>query len=642
MAGHRSLDPAVVVRIHPGQSLQRFSVASVACGSYVLGMIWAAHCKRSVVPALLLVVASSGGWLDAVEGQVVTGGSDTTTVVVEPGSIVERARAAQAQFERRRLRLFPLSLGGTGGTCDEHVGRFCTWYGEGEWYPVPEDEKIVEMRRELIALLDSLQSDAPSSEWILGQRVWYRSEGGAWEAARRAAEACGAMDSWWCLALEGFALHGLGRFEEAERTFARALEQMDPDRAQAWAFPRWAVDSDTRRLFDDADDDAARRHLREQMWSLADPLYLVPGNDRLTAHFARRTAAALRDGARNPFRIRWGRDLDELTIRHGWEVGWERSPARDFSTLDNAIGHKHPEGREYMPPGKALQNPARANVEDLRPDRRRPRSLYSPEYAPVLLPMESQFAVFPRGRNMVLVSTHFLPDDTTYHSGHAHALPWLEPGSQRGQPDEIGLFALPLTGTDPIGTRARGVREGALRLEVPTEAYVVSLESWNPDGRRAGRQRFGLEPRAAPEDVATLSDVLILRPTEYAPATLEAALEYALPRAQILPGQTFAIGWEVVGLGFRPEALYFELSVHRTDRGVLRRVGEFLRLSNPPQPLALSWEEAGPGEPAHVFRYLDLDLPVLAEGEYELNLVLKTANRSDAVTRKRFRVSAAR
>lgn len=578
----------------------------------------------------------------AASGQLPEAAPDTTPLVADSSDLASVGRAAQARFERRRLHHLPISYSVGGGSCDEHVGRFCTWYSEGEWYPVPEAPEIVRLRAELLATLDSLQAELPGDGWLLGQRVWYRAEGGDWEGALRAATACAGAERWWCAALEGFALHGLGRFVPAERAFARALEQMDPERAETWRLPRRAVDPDLRSRLDDLREDAPEPDtvaaLLDRVWTLADPLWLVEGNDRLTAHYARWTVSTLREEARNPFHIGWGRDLEELTLRHGWEVGWERSPRRDFAALDHVTGHKHPEGRDYMPPGRVVDAPATASAEDLRADRRTPRSLHAPDYAPVLLPMEGQVAVFPRAREMVVVSTHFLPEDTTFHARHDHPLPWLEPGDQVGAPDRIGLYAVEAGGGRPTGVTETGSSEGALLLRLPTGAWVVSAESWSPALRRAGRLRLGVPARPAPEDVATLSDLLLLRPASDEPTVLEAALPAALPRARILPGETFAIAWEVAGLGFRPETLRFAVSVERTDRGVVRRIGEFLGLADRPQPLALSWEEPAPDEPGPAFHYLELDLPPLDPGEYRIRLTLSTADRTDAVAVRTFEV----
>lgn len=594
------------------------------------------ECGSLFVAALLCTAAIP----TALCGQVAVGTRDTTVLRADPGDVLGSARAAQAVFERRRVRYLPLSLGSSGGICDEYVGRFCTWYSEGEWYPTPERDEIVQMRSELIAHLDSLQALSLTDDWILGQRVWYRSETGAWDAALASARDCGSVEGWWCAALEGFALHGLGNFTASANAFARALSQMKPAQALSWRLPGRAIDPSVRRLLEDleADPDSLARVL-DRVWSLADPLYLVAGNDRLTAHYARWTVATLRERARNPFHIRWGSDLEELTIRHGWEMGWERSPARgSFSSLDHVVGHKHPEGRDYMPSLEAIEHPASAPSELLTADRRRPRSLYSPAYAPVLLPMEGQVALFPRGETTVVVTTHFLPDDTTFHAEHHHPLPWMEPGEQADMPDRIGLFAVPVDGGPVYQRVARGRVEGTLMLEVPTSDYVISAESWSPERRRAGRFRVGVAGRAAPDDVVTLSDILLLRPSETEPEELEAAVGHALARPRIRPGQTFAIGWEVMGLGFRREVVRFEVSIERTDRGVLSRLGAFFHLSDRPQPLVLSWEEAGPYEPTYYFRYLNLDLPQLDPGSYEIRLVLSTAERSDAVATRAFEV----
>jgi len=589
------------------------------------------------VSLFLVLLGSSGG--EPLAAQVTEGKPDTTLVVADPGDIASVARAAQALFERRRLRHLPLSLGASGGTCDEHVGRFCTWYGEGEWFPVPESDVILTLRSELLATLDSLQSLAPADDWILGQRVWYRSEGGDWDGALGVARACRDGDEWWCAALGGFALHGLDRFVEAQAQFEHALAGMGEARAREWRVPDWTADPHLRDLLEDAayapDVEAA---LLERMWRMADPLYLVDGNDRLTAHYARWTVATLRDRARNPFHISWGRDLDELTVRHGWEMGWERSTSRSFAIVDGVIGHKHPEGRDYMPAGQSVEDPANATAHDLSPGKLTPRSLYAPRYAPVLLPMGGQVAVFPRGPRMVIVATSFLPEDTTFHVGHRHALPWMEPHEQAGLPDRRGLFASPLEGGRAIERVTVGGSDGTSMIDVPLGSYLVSSESWSPERRRAGRLRRGVAARPAPEDIATLSDILLLRSASPSPPTLEAALDRTLLRPRVRSGEPFAIGWEIAGLGFRPEVLHFEVSVGRTDRGFIGRVGDFLHLSSPPRPLILSWEEPGPDDPGYHFRSLDLDVPALEPGQYEIRLVLRSADRTDAVTTRTLQV----
>ena len=572
--------------------------------------------------------------------QIVAPEIDTVVAVVDSSGVLRVARAAQARFERQRIRYFPLTLGSTGRTCDERIGRFCSWYDEGDWYPRPEVAEIGELREELLALLDSVQVVLPGDEWLLGQRVWYLSEDGRWEEALRAARSCGSAEPWWCAALEGFSLHGLEKYIDADRSFSVALELMDTERARRWRVPHWIMDGDGQDVLEEAEDTSSDflDNVLERLWLFADPLYLVEGNDRKTSHYARWTVATIREEARNPYRISWGKDLEELTIRHGWELGWDRTSDPGFTNVEHVIGHKHPEGRDYMPSGAVLSTPSLAEPEDLRADLERPRSLYAPSYAPILLPMEGQVALFPRGNRVVVVGTHFLPDDTTRHAGHNHPVPWLNPGTQAGMLDRAGIFLVPLDGARIESAQTMGHTEGVLSLEAPAGSYLLSTETWSPEQRRAGRLRMGIESHPVPEDVASLSDILMLKSFSEEPEVLEAALPQALRQTEILPGQTFAIAWEVSGLGFRSETLLFEVSVSRTSQGVLRQIAEFLRITKRTQPLRLSWEEPGPPSPGSVFRYLNLDLPNLKAGKYEIRLVLKTAGRTDAVSTRVFTV----
>jgi len=600
-----------------------------------------ASLRVALFAAALWVVATVGA-----NGQTVVGGLDTTAVVPDPADIVSVARAAQSRFERRRIRLLPLSYEPFGGSCDEVVGRICTTYGEGEWYPQPERPEIIALRSELLAELDSLQRLAPDAAWILGQRAWYRAEGGDWDGAITTARGCGdagnrrggAVDRWWCHALEGFGLHGAGRYVESEAAFQRALVLMDDERARRWRVPRWPVDAKARDLIDGAQDGETRAAVVDRLWALGDPLYLVEGNDRLTAHYARWTVTELRERARNPFRLSWADDLSELTVRHGWQVGWERAPARDFSTVDHVIGHQHPLGRDYLPSGETLQVPESGPPESFRPNMRRPRSLYAPGYAPVLLPMDAQIGVFPRVDGVVVLSGHRLPPDTTFHAGHDHPVPWLDPGDQAGMPDRLGLFALDLTSGRIGGVTRSGRTDGASRLHLAEGRYVLSAESWSPSRRRAGRTRVGLEARAVVPDIASVSDLVLLRTAESEPETLDEAIDLLLPTLEVPAGRPFGLAWEVGGLGFRSESLAFALSIERTDRGVLSRVGDFLGLSSPPTPLDLSWEEPGPGRPGPLFRSLTVEVPDLQEGRYEIRLILRTPERSDVVAVRRFDV----
>jgi len=554
------------------------------------------------------------------------------------------ARAAQARFEIRRVRWLPRGMSRGSGPCDETIGRFCSWYGEGDWVPVPEAPEIIELRSSLLSELDSLQRDAPGDDWVLGQRVWYRAEGGDWTGALELALACAPPhEIWWCAALTGLALHGLGRTEEAERSFDLALPAMDPELGWRWRVPGQAVDREGRRLLDalrDAPPDSVDGVL-DRLWALADPLYLVPGNDRKTAHFARWTVATLRQGARTPYGLRWANDLEELVVRNGWELGWEREIDPRSTGADAVIGRNHPEGRDFMPSGSVLAVPHTSQGRDHVASRTRPRSLYAPAYAPVILPMDTQVALFPRGRAFVLVAAHEVPADTTRRAREGRPRPWMDPQERGDAPGtEVGGLHLIEAGT---GARVASMRTegggGVSWVEAEAGRYLMSAEAWSPSGRIAGRHREGVEHRATPEDIPVLSDLLLVRPRVARPdapstADLLDAAPRALLRAEVGAGDPVALYFELSGLGFRAETLTFELSVERTDRSLLQRLGGLLGRSGADRALAVSWREPAPDRPGPMAREMDITLPEIVPGRYEIRLVVRGEGR-DPVTRSR-------
>jgi len=575
----------------------------------------------------------------ALAAQTVLAGDDTAAVAATSDRVLDQARSLQARFERERVSHLPTTFSSGGGSCDEIVGRMCWRDGEGEWIPTPEPDDVRALRADLLRGLDSLQALAPADAWIVGQRVWYRGESGDWSGALEVVRMCGG-ETWWCSALEGLALHGLRRYGAADAAFERALDAMDGELALEWRVPDRAVDSDARRILETAVTaaDGSLELVLDRLWSLADPLYLVEGNDRRTAHFARWTVATLKDGAANPYRLRWGTDLEELTIRHGWEIGWERSWPSRMGGQVGVTGHKDHEARDYLPSGWALADPASATSADLLAHNTRPRSLYTPPYAPVLLPMDGQVALFPRGERLVVVATQFLPEDTTTHAEHDHPKPWMDAGDQADLPDRVGLYALPLDGGPPVPASSTGSTTGALMVDVPAGPWVISAESWSPASRRAGRLRVGVHRPAAPPDVAVLSDLLLVTPGGSTATRLEDALVQALPMAEIDRDAGLGVAFEVSGIGYRDETLGFRVVVERTDRGVLRRVGEFLGLASRPASVSLAWEEPGPERPGLVFRHLDLGLPPLDPGVYVVTLTLVVPGRSDVMSRRAFRV----
>ena len=280
-----------------------------------------------IVPGLLLLALALSAPTAAVAQAVPR--PDAVADTLSPDEALEGAREAQQRFERFRRRWVPVTRTWTGSSCDEIVGRMCQNHDEGgDWWPGEEDTRIKEARRELLAELEASARVHPVDPWTLGQRVAYLGEEGDWKGAEALARTCRAADRAWCRSLEGLALHGQGRFEAAEAAFREALAGMEEERRVRWTDPSLVLDGGGRSWLRDGG--RRRPSSREEnlalLWQLSDPLYLVEGNDRLTEHWSRWTMASVRAQGRNPHGLSWGRDLEELMVRYGWEVGWERTP----------------------------------------------------------------------------------------------------------------------------------------------------------------------------------------------------------------------------------------------------------------------------------------------------------------------------
>lgn len=566
-------------------------------------------------------------------------GSVPSTAQVDSIEFLEVGREAQRRFERLRQRYLPLTNREHGTMCDDRVGRMC-WYHDtgGLWQQEPEDEQITAARGELLRDLAALAYEIPGDEWILGQRVYYLAEADRLDEALSLSRACPRAAASWCDALEGYLLHLEGRYAEAEAAFDRALAAMDPRRRDTWRDLTLLLDGKGRDLFEDGapDGSASPARIRARFWQLADPLYLVEGNDRRSAHYSRRVVARIRERARNPHGISWGDDMEELLVRYGVPVGWEKvlpGAGQILSTV-GTVGHEHPDSRSYIPPGEVLADPSGLEPNSWQPALAYSASAYAPRHAAVMLPFDGEVASFTRGDYALVVATFQLPEDTTLRARREvrqlHGrLPAFEDGAVRA-----GLFVIGSSDGVVRSAQRRGESEGALLLEVPIGSYWTSVEVWDPATGVAGRQRQGLEVRRHLPDVPLTSELLLLEEGPE-PADLEEALSRWRLDARVRPGEAFLIGWEVWGLGWRRELISYRLSVRRLEGGFLRRAGRWLRLVGRGPSHVLEWDEPGPEEPGPSFRSISVELPSMDPGEYVLRLELVTTGRGTVVSERR-------
>jgi len=353
----------------------------------------------------------------------------------DSAALLDRAQDAQRRFERLRRDALPRTADQGFGPCDEVIGRMCLTYGQpgGDWEPEPEPPGIIRARQELLDLLSEVGGMIPGDRWVLAQRVYYLGEDGRWGRALELVGPCRATDPWWCHALRGLALHGQDRYQESLDAFHGALDAMGEERARDWRDPEEILDDRAHDVWKDAEE-GERAALRERLWVLSDPLILVPGNDRLTAHFARRTVSWIREDAENAYGISWGWDLEQLVVRYGSELGWERTrPSAASLARAAVVGHHHPESRQYVPPGEVFADPAGVAAEGWSLETERPRSAYAPSYAPRMAALPFQVARFRRGDTLVVAAGFTLPDSAPTRRRRPGALR-VRPPQARGSP----------------------------------------------------------------------------------------------------------------------------------------------------------------------------------------------------------------
>ena len=608
----------------------------------------AVHAFRTFLIAALL--AAGGTAKDA--ASVPAADIDSLVVFPDSAALLREARAAQAGFERRRVSLIPMTHGGGSGTeCDERIGRMCIRFGSGsDWEPPPEREEVRVLRRELLETLAEIESAVSGDDWVLGQRVHYLGEAGLWGEAEELAGRCAGTTPWWCAALLGYVLHHQERFRDAERAFDAALEGMPQEDADRWRDLQAVLDHEGARLYRRLDG-TEQRAMEERIWALADPLLLVPGNDRKTEHFARHVESEIRSDARNPYNLRWGRDLAEITIRYGSEYGWERErPGWNPQEAPQVVGRFHPRSRGFLPPGEYLQDPSSLPPGRWTVDERRARARHAPSYAPRIHALDPQVALFRRGDSVHVVAAWRVeafqdyeeaswepPPEGEYQSG-LFLIP-VEAESGRGTPEPPGQgFAPGPAPSVPSSTASIGIR-GQLTLTAPRRPWVLSVETLHAEAKRAWRARMGLSSVPLPHGVVALSDLLLTEPLpEDSTLELSDVGEAALPGMEVPKGDGLGVAWEVYGLTRADGELRFRITLDRAGRGLLRRAGERIGVLESEPPLVLSWEEGGVDPPGPLFRTVTLDLAALDPGEYEIRLELDLQGRAPAVARRVIRI----
>jgi hypothetical protein len=374
---------------------------------------------------------------------------------------------------------------------------------------------------------------------------------------------------------------------------------------------------------------AERERQWELFWRLSDPLFLFEGNDRLTDHYARWVVAMNRREAADPLGIEWGADLEETLVRYGRNTGYSRSRERiqTFGLNDTRrmVGHHHPKSRGYLFPERFLESPSDIPPESWVTAPREARTWHVPLYAPDVRSLETQVGRFRRDEQMLVVGAYrpTLPDD----DGRAVSA-WGPDGGIEGTP-YAALFLVGENGDEPILTRGANA-EGVLTLQTWPGRYVSGLEVVDLDGRQAWRARQGVVQLPLVPGLVDVSDLMILKGGAPLPTSLDEALPNIRPGVRLRVGERFPVVWEVYGLRIQ-EPVRVTIGFSRGRPGFLERVGDFLGIIEPDQPVEITFDDTGPDVVQSVFRAVQLELPDLDPGDYTLHLRLELGGRTPVV-----------
>jgi hypothetical protein len=539
------------------------------------------------------------------------------------------ARNAQQDFERFRRARLP-----TGdvysGTCDVRVGRYCYWRGDDDdevETPPPEARSIIARREQLLQALDHGAAMLPGDRWIAGQRVRYLVDAGRFDDAIHVARFDCRSSTNWCDAVAGYAAHAAGKFALADSLYEAALDAMTPaDRCE------WLDVSD--ELSDDLHDRYApldctgRERFARRVFRLGAPLYMVSATDLLTEHLARRTFARIVEHSATAEGDSWGDDERELGDRYGWPKWFTRGEPRiGFDDLTPAIvGHDAGQPYFFLPSLAAFEHPGKTSTSDWQLTDPRARSGYAPTYARTIHELPHQIALFRRGDSTLAVGAWNAERDTTL----------------LGRPLAAGLALAGDSGALALTRDSAAHVAGRLMTVGLLDSGLVSLELLAVMDQRAARARIGVPPRDTGR--VALSDLLLFSQGASADdddgepePNLALAVDSALTSELVPQSRSVGVYWETYGLR-SAEPVQFTLSVEPVDVGVMRRLAERLRFSDPTSGFRIEWRDVPRTVNGVAARSTRLDLSRLRGGRYRVRLTVVAAGNATSSSASTFEV----
>lgn len=570
------------------------------------------------VPAAMSAQAATGG---AASGAAA---ADTTRAVSRsadplrgtPATISglgAEARTQQDAFERSHRLGLRFYNGGADATCEVPLGRICYWNNNGDVPPPAERADARLEREQLLDILARAQAENPKDDWVSGMRVRYAVEGQQPDVALTAARAC-AGTAWWCAALQGLALHNLNRHADATAAFDRALAEMPEAQRCVWTdLTMWldpAMHANYKAL-----GCAGRGPENTRILRLAQPLWMLPGNDIQNEWYSRFTVSRVHSLGRIPYDLQWGDDLLESQLRYGWPMAWsvQNGGAAD-PRPPQVIGHEPTPSYDFMPALSAIANPTGATASDWDPNRKKARMRYATRYAAGFGALPHQFARFRRG------------GDTTILAGGYRLMRELEMGRA---PYTAALTLDGFDGRPPVQVIKDSVAANGALLVPFSSRMLASVEVLAPVGKRAARVRNTVEP--LPRETR-LSDYLLLQRGDASPTpTLERNAEQAYGSTEIEGGTTIGIYWEMYRPASPSAPLQVSLRATRLGASFFQKLGSSIGLSKALTPVSIKYNDNGRPD-GGAGRSLTLNFPSVPAGDYQLTLMVSGAGGTDSTT----------
>jgi hypothetical protein len=536
-------------------------------------------------------------------------------------SLGAQARQQQDAFERNHRLGLRFYNGGADATCEVPLGRICYWNNNGDVPPPAERSDAKLERDQLLELLTRAQATDPADNWVSGMRVRYAIEAEQPDVAVSAAKACTGL-AWWCAALEGLALHNANRHVESSAAFQRALSAMPDAQRCTWTDLTWWLENNAQGAYKNIACDA-RATENTKIFRLAQPLWMLPGNDVMNEWYARRTMSRVHALGRIPYDLQWGDDLLESQVRYGWPTAWS---VQNGGVADprppQVIGHEPTPSYDFMPLAAVINTPLSATLKDWDPKRKQARMRYSPRYAAGFGALPNQIARFKRG-------------DSTLVAGGYRLMRELEMGRA---PYMAGFTLDALDGTKPVQVRKDSAQANGALLAAITRPMLASIEVLAPTSKRAARVRTTVQP--LPRETR-LSDYLLLQRGDPSPTPL---LERNAPQAygslEIEGGTTIGLYWEMYRAASPGAPLQVSVRATRLGASFMQRFGSSIGLSKALTPVSIKYNDNGrpDGGPG---RSLTLNFPNVPAGEYQLTLMVTGAGVTDS-TSQTIRVKPAR